>query len=371
MLWFDAHLDLAYLAINGRDMLAETAASLNQSSGGAGRIRAGVHPPAAVTLPELVHGNVRLCLATIFTEVGGSGAEGYPAGDWERAFIVGRAQLEVYLTWQERGQFAVDMMSIVRHDPGVGEIRGGMGVSELRPEPIGKRLARADKKDPLLHAGILMENADPIRSPADLAWWKDRGLIALGLTWAKSSRYAGGNMSQDGLTHAGRELVREMDRLGIVHDVSHLSDRALDELLDATDRPVIASHSNCRTLLGDPANQRHAGDAAIREISRRGGVVGLNLYSRFLVPVSEPQRRATIDECVRHIEHVCELAGSRRHVGLGSDMDGGFSAEQLPEGIDTASHLDRIAEALQARGWSDEEILGFAHINWARFFGQR
>ncbi len=360
MLWFDAHLDLAYLAVNARDMLAENVATLNASAGG-------VHPPAAVTLPELVRGNVRLCLATIFTEVGGQGPEGYPAGDWQRAHIVARAQLEAYLTWQERGQFAIDMPHIVRHDPGVGEIRGGMGVSELKPEPVAKRLARADKKDPLVHAAILMENADPIRTPDDLAWWKGRGLAAIGLTWAKSSRYAGGNTSHDGLSDAGRELIQEIDRLGVVHDVSHLSDKALDELLGATDRPVIASHSNCRALLGDPSNQRHLRDETIRHITDRGGVIGLNLFSRFLT--QDKARRATIDDCLRHIEHVCELAGSRTHVGLGSDMDGGFSAAELPEGISTPSDLGLLAEALRWRNWSDDEVEGFAHGNWARFFG--
>src|SRR5689334_12521266 len=116
-MWFDAHLDLAYLAVNARDMLGP----LSPSSG--------PHPPAAVTLPAMRGGGVRFALATIFTEAGGTGPEGYPAGNVERAAAVGRAQLEVYLTWRDRGEIALDLRKALRRDPAVGQIRGGMGVA--------------------------------------------------------------------------------------------------------------------------------------------------------------------------------------------------------------------------------------------------
>src|SRR5690606_17412153 len=135
--------------------------------------------------------------------------------------------------------------------------------------------------------------------------------------------YAGGNATGGGLTDIGRELVRRMDDLGIVHDVSHLSQQALDELLEMTDATVIATHSNARALMGE--GERHLSDEAIREITRRGGVVGLNLYSAFLAPGLGEAGRATVDDCAGHIEHICEVAGTRRQVGLGSDMDGGFA----------------------------------------------
>lgn len=355
-LWFDAHLDLAYLAVSGRDMLAPLDPA------------AGPHPPAAVTLPELEEGGVRLVLATVFTEPDGEGPEGYPAGDVERAAAVGRAQMEVYQTWRDRGVAGLDLRRVCRGDPGVGRIRGGMGVSEVVPQPVGERLTRR------LHVGVLVENADPIRGPEELGWWVERGVVAIGLAWAKASRYAGGNSTDLGLTDLGRELVREMDRLGVVHDVSHLSDRALGELLELTERPVIASHSNCRALLGGGGmgeNQRHLRDETIREIARRGGVIGLNLFSAFLRADLGEQGRAEIGDCVRHIEHVCEVAGSRACIGLGSDIDGGFSAARLPRGIDRARDLGVLLEALSARGWSDADLEGFACGNWVRFWGRR
>jgi membrane dipeptidase len=360
-MWFDAHLDLAYLAVSGRDMLAP----LDPSTG--------PHPPAAVTLPSLREGRVRFALATIFTEPDGTGREGYPPGDIERAHLAGRAQLEAYLTWRDLGTIALDLRQVLRIDAGVGDVRGGMGVAEVIPHGLERRIARLARPPhgPGLHAGILVENADPIRSPDDLPWWRERGVVAIGMAWAKSSRYAGGNSSDVGLSAAGRELVRGIDELGIVHDVSHLSDRALGELLETSDRTVIASHSNCRALFaGTPegSNQRHLTDATIAEIGRRGGVIGLNLYSRFLAPGLAEDGRATVADCVRHIEHIAGVMGHRRGVGLGSDMDGGFSANRLPIGINRPGDLSLLIRALANTGWVDHDTAGFAWRNWAEFW---
>jgi membrane dipeptidase len=357
--WFDAHLDLAYLAVAGRDMESSPEAASTPEF------------KAGLTLPSLIDGRVRFCLGTIFTEPGGAGPEGYPVGDVERAHVVGRAQLEVYLTWRDRSRIALDRFAALRAQRGLGEIRGGMGVAESVPLSLAARVARLPKT-PLIQLGILMENADPIRSPDELKWWKDRGLVALGLCWATPSRYATGNRSlpeDGGLTDGGRDLVREMDKLGVLHDASHLSDSSFSDLCEATGKPIIASHSNCRAIT-DPTgkNQRHLTDAQIREIVRRGGVIGLNLYSMFLRPNWKKGTRASITDCIAHIEHICDLAGSRRHIGLGSDMDGGFGADQMPEGIDTPSGYQDLAEALNARNWSEAEIADFAAGNWMRMF---
>lgn len=365
--WFDAHLDLAYLAVGGRDMLRPLT-----------ELPRVEEDQPSITLPALEDGGVRFMLGTIFTEAGGSGPEGYPASDIERAYAVGRAQLEVYLTWRDRGLIVLDRFKSLKNQPGTGEIRGGMGVANVIPFSIEKRIAKLPRT-PALHMGILMENADPIRSPNELGWWKDRGLVAVGMSWSKPSRYAGGNGTTEGLTTLGRELVREMDRLGIIHDCSHLSDRSFDDLCSATDKLLIASHSNSRTLLANAdmgvANvprevvmQRHISDPQIKEIIRRGGVIGLNLYGRFINPSATPPLRPTIAQSLAHIEHICELAGNRNHVGLGSDMDGGFGAERLPEGVDSPTGLRLLAEALSARNWPDEDIHGFMYKNWLRIF---
>jgi len=166
-------------------------------------------------------------------------------------------------------------------------------------------------------------------------------------------------------------MIRAMDALGVVHDASHLSEKAFWQLLERTDRPVIASHSNCRALC-DPSgtNERHLTDDQIRAIGERGGVVGINLVSNFLDPSAtrEPPRRAGFQWIVRHVEHVCEVMGRRTGVALGSDADGGFSREWLPDGIDGPGDFDKVAIALGERGWSPDEVAGFRVNNWARFF---
>jgi membrane dipeptidase len=358
MIWFDAHLDLACLALNKRDMLTP----LPDDTTGIGPFA-----PASVTLPELAAGNVRFALATVFTEPDGDDAVAYPVGDAERAHAIGRAQIEAYTTWRDMGLVSIDLPACLRRDPGVGDIRGGMGVSTVVPLPLEKRITRLA---PSLHIGILIEGADPVRTPDELSWWKRRGACAVGLTWARMSRYAGGNTTTEGITDLGRALVREIDRLGLVHDVSHLSDRAFFELLDLSDGRIIASHSNCRAIV-DPSgtNQRHLTDDQVRAIVRRGGVIGLNLFSRFLRPAGR-EGRATIAEAVAHVERVCDIAGSRRHIGLGSDADGGFSAAALPEGIDRPRDLANLAGALASRGWSEDDVAGFAWKNWARFWAE-
>lgn len=336
--WFDAHLDLAYMQAAGRDMFAPPASA------------GGPDLPAAVTLRSLKEGRVRACLGTVFIEPDGTPESiAYRPGDAEAAHRVGWAQVEIYRGWERAGAIAL------RGFRGVG------GAGEAGP----------------MRVGILVEGADAIRTPAELGRWVEAGVVAVGLAWAKPSRYAGGNMVKEGLTALGREMIPEMDRLGVVHDASHLSDASFDELCERTSRPIIASHSNCRALIHDgradeagvPAFQRHLRDEQIREIARRGGVVGVNLFSPFLIRGGSRERRATIAEWCDHVERVCELTGGRRGVGLGSDMDGGFSALKMPEGIDLPAHLDGLLGALRARGFDDADLEALAWGNWARFWG--
>lgn len=333
--WFDGHLDLAMLAELGRDLRAPLHAAHKPGE------------PAAVTFDSLAQGRVTHCLATIFTEPDGPRDQptAYPATDPEAANAAGLRQLNRYQDWYRPHFYA-----------------------RLNNTPLP-----ADSGPHAPDFLILIENADPILDPEDLPDWREAGVVAIGLAWAKPSRYAGGNASDGGVTDLGRALIGHMDRLGIVHDASHLSDNAFWQLADLSDQPIIASHSNCRTLLGGGdrgENQRHLHDDQIRLIIQRGGVIGLNLYSTFLCPPHPhpAATRATIDHCITHIQHVCDIAGDRLHVGLGSDMDGGFSASRLPVGIDSPADLHRLADALAALGWSDTDIHNFAWANWARFW---
>ncbi len=356
--FFDGHLDLAYLAELGRDMHA----SLLDCRG---RLL-----PAAVTLPSLREGNVRACLGTIFTEAvtdpaapdAETGPFAYVIDDARAAWRAGMRQLKLYHAWRDAGVIGLIPPRPPGASPGAALFSPVSSSNDAEPAPP-------------LRLGILMECADPIESPGQLAEWADAGVIAVGMAWWRGSRYAGGNGRDGGLTALGRELADRMDERGVVHDLSHLSQRATDDLLSHTGAVVVASHSNCRALLGGEGNrdwQRHLSDETIAEIGRRGGIVGLNLVRNFIragLNRADPDDRPSIEEAVRHAEHVCEIMGHRRGVGLGSDMDGGIRATDLPRGINAPSDLPKLCDALASRGWSDGDVHGFAWGNWARFWG--
>ncbi|MEL6312229.1 MAG: membrane dipeptidase, partial [Pseudomonadota bacterium] len=193
-----------------------------------------------------------------------------------------------------------------------------------------------------------------------------------GLTWVHQSRYAGGNATDTGLTDLGRELINEMARLNIALDLSHLSQRSTMDALDFTNVRVCASHSNCRALLGDRNTegwQRHIDDDTITTVCARGGVIGLNLYRGFIKLGLGETDRPTIADAVDHIDHVCQIAGSAKHSGIGSDLDGGFGATSLPQGIDRAAEVTKILEELSRRNYTDADIADIAFNNWSRFFG--
>lgn len=304
--WIDGHLDLAYLALNGRDMLQSVPDDA----------------PHALTLPALRSGGVRVALGTIFTELGGDSAIEAVAyrdsEDVEGAHRVGVAQLEWYHAMERAGE-----ISIVR---------------------TREDLARALRGEGPLGIVILMECADPISTPDEVAWWHTQGLRVVGLSWGHGSRYAGGNARAGGLTPIGKRMVDALDSVGILHDASHLSRAAFEDLCAHSSARIIASHSNAAALL--PHSERHITDDQIATIRDRDGWIGLNLYGRFLAD----GRRATIDDCVAHTMHVARIAGASR-VGLGSDLDGGFGREQLPLEIQSTEHYGRLLDGLSRAGF--------------------
>lgn len=323
--WIDGHLDLAYLAVNGRDITAPLPLGAD----------------ACISLPALRDAGVDLVFATIFTEMNYQGeatteSQVYDRDDYETARRCGTEQLALYQRLEEAGE-----ISIVRQ-------RSDLAGDAALPRVV-----------------LLMEGADPIRDGDDLQWWHDRGVRIVGLTWAMGSKYAGGNATGGGLSDAGRELVAAMDAIDIVHDASHLSERAFDDLLSSSGGRVIASHSNARTIDGS-FGERNLSDAQIRAIAKRNGVIGINLFTKFLAA----GRRADVNDVVRHIEHITDVMGTRDGIGLGSDMDGGFAASKLAAGLDRPELFPALADALCASGWSADEVSGFASGNWLRMLGK-
>jgi membrane dipeptidase len=157
-----------------------------------------------------------------------------------------------------------------------------------------------------------------------------------------------------------------MERVGMILDVTHLADEAMDQALDAFGGSVIASHHNCRALVD---RQRQLRDSDIQKIVARGGVIGASCDAWMLDPdcgqgPGKIRRVATLESVADHIDHVCQLAGSAKHSAIGSDLDGGFGTEQSPADVDTIADLQKLATILKARGYSDEDITGIMHGNW-------
>ncbi len=194
----------------------------------------------------------------------------------------------------------------------------------------------------------LIEGCEPLREVTDLEPYYRRGIRVVGLTWNHNNRWAGGcGGGNSGLTPEGVELVKEIDRLGMIHDVSHLSRTSVDDLLGAARGMVIASHVGAAAVYD---HVRNLTDEHLKAVTQRGGVVSLVLYEKFLAA-----GRATIADATRHLMHMLEVCGPDG-VGIGSDMDGGFGPDRLPNGIRSASDLPKLADALAAEGVPDTDI---------------
>ena len=184
---------------------------------------------------------------------------------------------------------------------------------------------------------------------------------SIGLSWGKT-RFAGGTAAPGPLTDRGRELLGGMRELNVAQDLSHLDERAFFEAVELQPR-CFASHSNSRALVrnGTSDDNRHLSDEMVGAVGERGGVIGLVLLGLFLKRGwNAGQPRVNLDEVVRHAEHYASLIGWD-HVGLGSDMDGGFGNEKTPQGIDAYRDLERLAAALPP------EAGGVMGGNWLRW----
>jgi membrane dipeptidase len=326
MLIVDAHLDLADNAIRGRPVHLSARQQKPDEDG-----------IPTVGLPDLRDGGVSPICATIFCQPKYEDKPGYQTPDEAHAAAV------MQLSWYQSQQSA-------------GAIR------------VIERPADFSVQVPEIQTILLLEGADPIRHESDAQMFYNAGLRIVGLTWKEGTRYAGGNARPGPLTREGIHLVKSLDRLGIIHDVSHLADQAFHDLLKLTPGPVIASHSNCRAIV---PGQRQLSDEIIRAIVSRGGMIGINFYDKFLLPPdAQNKRRATLADVTSHIKHICNIAGSAAHVGLGTDMDGGLGREQIPIEIETSADLPRVADALSAAAFNDKDIAAIMGENWARFFSK-
>jgi membrane dipeptidase len=310
----DAHLDIAWNAISaGRGFLGAPA------------------PRYLVSRQTLVAADVGLVFATLYcapARAGRSMRTRFVYENAHEAAIMATAQVNYYRSCE---------LQLIRSQ------------AELAAHARGWRKGR-------LAAVMLMEGADPIETPAQLGAWTDRGVRIIGPAWGRT-RYSGGTGAPGGLTELGRQLLKGMRRKRVILDLSHMADQAVADALALWRGPIMASHCNARELVpGD----RQLTESSVAEIARRGGVVGVSFYAHHLRRSGKP----TLDDVVRQIVHHARAAGDPEHVGLGTDLDGGFDARYAP--IDRLARLKELPARLRLH-FSRAQVEGIMGGNWLAF----
>jgi membrane dipeptidase len=318
----DGHLDLAYnTLVDGRDYARSALAIRAEEAGGPVETSNG---RCMVGLPELLAGDVRLIVATLFALPRSEAAKGECGyvnqhGAYEQAL----AQLAIYQRWAAE----IEEFDLIRTAADLDRPAGKVGIA------------------------LLIENSECIRTTADLEAFHAAGVRLIGPAWLIDNGHVIGRLTQE-----GRELVDDASRLGMALDLSHMPDGAIGEVAERHPGMLVASHANPRRHV---ASARHLPDFAVKLIAERDGVVGV-IPAKWMLPEN------TLDSVCDAIETVAEVAGSARHVAIGSDFDGGFGAEQTPGELDTIADLPRIGERLGARGWSDDDVAAVLGLNWIR-----
>ena len=351
MLLFDAHLDLAMNAMEWNRDLRQSLDDIRE------RESQWTDKPdrgrGVVSFSEMRSGQIGLCVATQIARYVKPGSKLPGWHSPEQAWAQTQAQLAWYRAMEEQGHL-VQINHLQQLDSHLalwsGVVERDQDVADL---PIGYILS--------------LEGADSIVDLSYLERSYEQGLRALSLGHYGPGTYAPGTGADGGLSAAGKELLKEMDRLGMILDLTHLSDQAFWEALGLFEGPVWASHCNCRSLV---PNQRQLSDEQIQAIIERGGVIGMVFDAWMMCPdwergVTTPSSAGLyLESVLDHVDHICQLAGNASHVGIGSDLDGGYGMEQCPSDLKTIAHLQKLNGLLTSRRYTSEDIQGIFHGNF-------
>jgi membrane dipeptidase len=352
----DAHQDIAYNMLTfGRDYRLPAAETRQREAGTDTPLRNG---HTLLGWPDYQRGQVALIFATVFVM-----PQRFASGAWEtlvyrdlaQAGRLMRRQLDLYhrLCDEHPDQFRL-VLSRKDLDETMAAWESAPAVYPQETHAVGLVLS--------------MESAEGLGAVDELEEFWERGLRWVGPVWA-GSRFCGGMYQPGGFTGEGYELLERMAAQGIGLDIAHMNEKSALQALDVFEGTVIASHANAKALLGSEDNERHLSDAVIRRLVERDGVIGVVPYNGFLRqgwrPGDDPQQ-VTLDLLANHIDHVCQLAGSARHVAIGTDFDGGFGYGAVPVEINTIADLQKLDLLLAGRGYSDEEVTAIFSSNWRR-----
>ncbi|MCG7855522.1 membrane dipeptidase [Flavihumibacter sediminis] len=307
---------------------------------------------AVVSLPELRKGNIGLVVAT---QIARYVAPGNKLPGWhspEQAW----AQTQGQLAWYRTMEAAGEMVQVKDRESLETHLRLWMDDSENSSKPVGYILS--------------LEGADSLVDISYLEKAYHNGLRAVGPAHYGPGRYAQGTDATGPLGSAGRELLKEMERLNIILDATHLCDDSFWEALENFNGHVWASHNNCRALVD---HNRQYSDDQIKALIERGAVIGGAMDAWMMVPgwvrgKSDPlSMGCNLESLIDHMDHICQLAGNSLHVGIGSDLDGAFGKEQCPYDVESIADISKLEGLLRARGYADTDITNIMHGNWIRF----
>ena len=344
----DAHLDLAYNALQKKRDPRRRLADIRAAE--APDYKRGI---PTVSFSAMRRGGVGLVFATLFNS---------PAND---PFPDGSDEDERYSTPAEAHRLGMQQIDFYRRLVDEDETLRLVTDRATLEEVVASHVATGPDARPLLGLLLLMEGADHIRAPEETELWRDAGVRVIGPAW-DDTRYCDGAWrgSKIGLSADGFRLLDVMGDLGLILDLTHMSEKATLQGLDAYPGPVVATHANARALV---PTERQLSDQQIRLIGERDGVIGCVLFNAFLragYRKGDSKALVTLDHVVAHIDHVCQLIGDARHAGIGSDLDGGFGAADIPTPLDSIADLGLIAGALRERGYSETDVTGVMGGNW-------
>ncbi|MBL6764092.1 MAG: dipeptidase [Verrucomicrobiae bacterium] len=349
MLIFDAHLDLS---LNGMDYGRDLRRSVPDIRAlEKGRKDLGGRGAGTVAFPEMRRGQIGLSVATVLAPCR---QPENPLFGWHSP-EQGWAQIQGQLAWYREMEQAGELVQIRNR-------------SSLR-EQFGIWKTPTDSRRPLAYV-LSLEGADPLVDLSYLEKLVEQGLRAIGPVHYGRGRYGFGTDASGGFPPQGKDLLKEMDRLGLVLDVTHLCDVGVDEALDIFEGPVWASHSNCRALVN---HNRQFSEEHLRRLIERGAVIGGVMDAWMMVPgwirgtTTRESSGVMLSHLIDHIDHICQLAGNADHSGIGSDLDGGFGTEQSPGDVDTIADLQKLPDLFRDRGYSPADIEKILHGNFVRF----
>jgi membrane dipeptidase len=350
MFTIDAHLDLSMNAIDwNRDLREPIAAIRAREKGMTDKPDRG---NGTVSLPALRNAGIGLVVAT---QIARYVSPDNPLPGWhspQQAWAQTQAQLAWYKAMEDEGEM------IMIHDRRSLELHLAFW-NDGTPndhKPIGYILS--------------LEGADSIITLQHLERAYKYGLRALGPAHYGPGRYANGTDATGKMGAEGLALLKEMERLNIILDATHLCDDAFWQAMDHFDGAVWASHNNCRSIVN---HNRQYSDEQIKTLIQRDAVIGAAFDAWMIVPgwiirkSDRHQMDCTLERLIDHIDHICQLAGNSLHIGIGSDLDGAFGYEQSPCGIDTIADIQTLPALLKKRGYAETDIMNLMHGNWLRF----